>query len=567
MKYSKSSILSCIALICILNPIFGQQAPKDWYHLDKSDGYNGTSTKKAFSELLKDKKGRTVIVAVIDSGIDAEHEDLKANMWVNEDEIPNNGIDDDKNGYVDDIHGWNFIGGPDGQNVGAETYEVTRLYGKYKYKYDNADPTKLTKDQRKEYDLYLKYKGEVEKEREKASGAIAQIDAFESNALKGFSALETALEGKENPISLLSDKDFFTTQNITKTPELDLAVKVAGQIVSINPDAKTIGELKATLIEELEGEKKDSKNKIEIAYNPDYDSRKLIVKDDYSNQKEKIYGNNDVEGPDALHGTHVAGIIGAVVGNDLGSEGIARNVKLMSVRAVPDGDERDKDVANAIIYAVDNGASIINMSFGKGHSWDKKVVNDAVAYAAKHDVLLVHAAGNSGQNNDVTENYPNDYLGKKGFLFFKKHKYAENWMEIGALSPKGGEDAPASFSNYGKKNVDLFSPGVQIYATTPDDKYQYLQGTSMASPVAAGVAAVLRSYYPSLTAVQVKDIMMKSVIPSTDIVKKPGTKGAEKVSFKELSVSGGTVNLLNAIKLAETVKGEKKVKSLSPSGV
>ena len=173
--------------------------------------------------------------------------------------------------------------------------------------------------------------------------------------------------------------------------------------------------------------KTDSQNKLDYAYNPDYDSRKLIVKDNYADSNERFYGNNDVEGPDALHGTHVAGIVGAVVGNEIGSDGIARNVKLMSVRAVPDGDERDKDVANAIRYAVDNGATIINMSFGKGYSWDKKAVDEAVKYAAKHDVLLVHAAGNSGQNNDKTDNFPNDFIGKHGFIFKKNAMQTTGW--------------------------------------------------------------------------------------------------------------------------------------------
>ena len=256
----------------------------------------------------------------------------------------------------------------------------------------------------------------------------------------------------------------------------------------------------------------------------------------------------------------MAGIIAAVRDNDLGIKGVANNVRIMSVRAVPDGDERDKDVANAIIYAVDNGASIINMSFGKGFSWDKEVVDKAVKYAAKKDVLLVHAAGNSSQNTDEEDNFPNDRYEKRGW--FRK-KMAKNWLEIGALSWKPGENAVASFSNYAKGNVDLFAPGHQINSTTPDQNYQSLSGTSMAAPVTAGVAAVLRSYFPSLTAEQVKEIMMTTVTPVTQKVKKPGHKdGDALVEFSSLSKSGGVVNAYLAVKKAMTVKGKKKVKSL-----
>jgi cell wall-associated protease len=548
-----------LGLLLCGSSIYGQQASQSWYHDDAASGTNGTSARKAFKELIKDKKGQTVIVAVIDSGIDVDHEDLKQNIWVNAGEIPNNGIDDDKNGFVDDIHGWNFIGGKDGKNVGSETLEATRLYAAKRYKFENADPKKLSKNDLKEYELFLKLKDEVEKGKANAQAQLDQINGFETIALKGLNKIETALVAKNEGILLLS-----TAENPLKNLDLEtdqeaqVAANVSKQLLKQMPEIKSIADLKKNLVEILIEERKDSKNKIEFTYNPDFDSRKTIVKDNDADPYEKNYGNNDVQGPDALHGTHVAGIIGSVNDNGMGNDGIAKNVLLMSVRAVPDGDERDKDVANAIRYAVDNGASIINMSFGKGYSWNKKLVDEAVEYAAKKDVLLVHAAGNSGQDNDVTDNFPNDFLGKKGFIF-KKNKYAENWLEIGALSPEGGEEMVANFSNYGKKNVDLFSPGVEIYSTTPDNKYQYLQGTSMASPVAAGVAAVIRSNFPTLTAVQVKEVLMKSVKPITDKVKKPG-EGENKVPFTDLSVTGGTVNLFNAYKIAGTMKGKKKIK-------
>jgi subtilisin family serine protease len=278
--------------------------------------------------------------------------------------------------------------------------------------------------------------------------------------------------------------------------------------------------------------------------NPDFDSRK-IVGDNYANSSERYYGNNNVVGPDASHGTHVAGIIAASRNNNIGMNGIADNVKIMVVRVVPDGDERDKDVANGIRYAVDNGAKIINMSFGKGYRWDKNIVDSAVAYAESKNVLLVHAAGNNGSNNDTEANYPNDTL-------WNGKSFAANWLEIGASQPKRKMLA-TSFSNYGKSNVDLFSPGQDIYSTIPGDKYAYFNGTSMAAPAAAGVAALVWSRFPNLTAAQLKQILMESSVKVDKKVILPGTK-KDKVNFKDISVSGGLINAKNALEMASQMK-------------
>ncbi|NNE26532.1 MAG: S8 family serine peptidase, partial [Saprospiraceae bacterium] len=257
----------------------------------------------------------------------------------------------------------------------------------------------------------------------------------------------------------------------------------------------------------------------------------------------------------------VAGIIGAVRNNDIGIDGVANNVRIMSVRTVPDGDERDKDVANAIKYAVDNGAHIINMSFGKGFSWNESIVEEAIKYAEKKDVLLVHASGNDGKNNDTSDNFPNDTYKGKGFLFFKaKEKNYKNWIEVGALSYMSDAEVVAPFSNYWLEEVDIFAPGMEIFSTIPDNEYQMSQGTSFAAPIVAGVAAVLRSYFPSLTAVQVKDILMNSVTPINTEVIIPGTMD-EMAPFSTLSVSGGAVNAEQAVNMAKTVKGKKKIKN------
>lgn len=528
--------------------------PQDWYYGSPGEGFNGISMNKAYSTILKDKKTKTVIVAVIDSGIDIQHEDLVDNLWVNPGEIPNNGIDDDKNGYIDDVNGWNFIGGPNGKNVGPDTYEATRVYGSLKYKYENANPSTLNKTQKAEYEKYLKAKDNVEKEIEKANANLARLDAVTERVMSSLDALNVALDGKT--LSM----EFLDSLNTADDQALTMAKNIAGQYLSTT-EVSTIAAMKDQIKEEIAQDKQSSEDKLKYAFNTDFDPRKTIVMDNYDDPLQKYYGNNDVEGPDPMHGTHVAGIIGAVRNNNIGMDGVAANVQLMSVRTVPDGDERDKDVANAIRYAVDNGAQVINMSFGKGFGTNKDIVDEAVKYAAKKDVLLVHAAGNSAQNNDEIINFPNANYDKKSGFLCKKQKRAANWIEVGALNYKDGEDLPAPFSNYGVKEVDLFAPGMKIYSTMPNSEYAFLQGTSMAAPVVAGVAAAIRSVYPALTAEQVKEAITSSVTPLNQDVKLPGSK-TDKVNFSKLSVTGGTVNLEKALIAASKMKGKKKIKNI-----
>ncbi len=543
-----------IAFFVCLTSMFAQTpTPNDWYYGNPGEGFTGISMIKAYDEFLKNKSTKTVVVAIIDSGMDINHEDLKENIWINTGEIPGNGIDDDGNGYIDDVYGWNFIGGPNGQNVGPDTYESTRVYAELRYKYENADEKKLNKDQKAEYDIFKRAKEKLDADRAKAESNLNRMTALEDKVMNALNALEKELGDNE-----------FNMANVTaiddsKGQEIAMAKMLATQYLTGNNDIKSIAEVKSNVTNDILEDKKRFQDQLDYAFNPDFDPRKTIVMDNYKDPKEKIYGNNDVKGPDPLHGTHVGGIVGAVRNNNIGMDGVAANVKLMSVRTVPDGDERDKDVANAIRYAVDNGASVINMSFGKGFGTHKDIVDAAVKYAESKDVLLVHAAGNSAQDNDNTDNFPNAMYEKKtGFLFFKKKRKAKNWIEVGALNYKEGEDAVAPFSNYGQTVVDIFAPGMKIYSTMPENEYAQLQGTSMAAPVVAGVAAVIRSVYPALTAEQVKEAIMNSVTKLNHNVKVPGTK--DIVPFSKLSVSGGVVNLYNALVYASTMKGKKKIK-------
>lgn len=547
MNFKKSLL---VVLACLPGMFLSAQskAPENWFTLDAtSDKVNGTGGDEALKLLKnKGKKSQTVIVAVLDSGVEVDHEDLKDVMWVNPGEIPGNGKDDDNNGYVDDIHGWNFLAGPGG-NVNHETLELTREYARLKKRFEGTDPKNLSGDAAKEFKYWEQVKEDFETQRAQAvsgmENATKQLQPIED----ALNAVEKALGGKELTTESVSALDVSSNEELKKSVEI--MKMVMGQGLASRQD--------------LEDAKKEAAayfyNQVEFQLNPDSKVRDMVG-DDPNDVTNRFYGTNEYEGPDAFHGTHVAGIIAANRNNNTGIRGVADNVKIMTVRCVPDGDERDKDVANAIYYAVDNGASIINMSFGKGYSPHKWYVDQAMRYAAEHDVLLVHAAGNSSANNDTENNFPNDELQKpvrKGL--FGKEKRISTWMEIGALHWKTGESRVAGFSNYGKKNVDVFSPGVQLNSTVPDGKYGPASGTSMASPAAAGVAAVIRSYYPELSAVQVKHIMENSVIKQDGEVLKPGSR-TEKIKFSELCVSGGTVSAVNAVVMAEKTKAAKKSK-------
>jgi subtilisin family serine protease len=529
-----------------------REIPTDWFLRDpETDSVQGVSAERVYSTLLKDKPSRPVVVAVIDSGVDIEHEDLKDNLWINEGEIAGNGLDDDKNGYVDDVHGWNFIGGKE-KNVDADTYEVTREYARLKPKYENVDEKHVSKKNKAEYAYWNEVKAKYERDskfsRDQYDQYLQQYQLY-TNAFMTIHYCDSLLQQTLGQPVTKSSLASVTAKNDT----IEFAKQTLSRILeSVEGDVEVsifLEEL-AGYIDQLKEGVEHYKTAVEFGYNTEFNSRS-IVGDNPSDMEEKFYGNNDVEGPDARHGTHVAGIIAANRNNEVGVKGIADNVKIMSVRAVPNGDERDKDVANAIRYAVDNGANIINMSFGKSFSPHKDVVDKAVKYAESKGVLLIHAAGNDGDDLDQESNFPNKTYSSGG--------QSKTWLEIGASSWGADENFVGSFSNYGKKSVDLFAPGVQIYSTTPNDTYENLQGTSMAAPATTGVAAILMSYFPNLKAEEVKEILRQSTRKFDGLsVTKPGSK--DPVPFAQLSSSGGMVNAYEAVKLAMTYKGDQRKK-------
>lgn len=507
---------------------FAQQKdtpPANWQHLDlQQNGVLGMSTDKAY-ELLKNKSAKPVIVAVIDGGIDTSHVDLKPILWRNEREIAGNGLDDDKNGFVDDMHGWNFIGSAKG-NVQYDNMELVRWVRKLQPKYETAlNSTPFSSAERKEFEFYQGLVTDYMAQLEEAKGTLSSVTYFRQ--ILG------------DILSKLSSK----TPNLVDFERYKPGSDSEEQVLKALKDALKEDADFPKFMKDLEDAYTSYTAKVLYQLNLDYDSRS-IVGDDYTNASQHVYGNADVMGPDAEHGTHVAGIIGAVRSNGLGVKGVADKVQIMTLRVVPDGDERDKDVANAIRYAVDNGAKVINMSFGKPYVWNKQVVDDAVRYAQSKDVLLVHAAGNDAKNIDVAKNYPTRFYSDSTGLITGM---ADNWIEVGASSWKNDESLVAEFSNFGKKNVDVFAPGVKINSTVPHSAYENNDGTSMAAPMVSGLAALLRSYFPKLSALQVKALILKSVYKVPQKVKIADDGHSVRVAFSDVCSSGGVVNTYNAV--------------------
>ncbi|HET6255988.1 MAG TPA: S8 family peptidase [Puia sp.] len=547
-----------ILIACLPITMFAQgtsakkELPKGWHLLDHDqDGYYGISLNKAYEFIhLKKLKSKTVIVAVIDSGVDTTHEDLKGVLWTNPGEIPGNGIDDDHNGYVDDVHGWNFIGGKDGKNVKDDSQEEARVYYMFKSKFDstNLDTAALSPESKEEYHWWLKAKKTVMGDGSDNGIDIGTLVHVLQACVKSDSILQQAMGKPEYTGNDLDTFQVKTTEG-RSAKSVILYLFKANKIMDMSNK-----QFLSEFTEEVESEEKKEATK----ENAPEDYRHEIVQDNEADINDRYYGNNDIMAGEPMHGTHVSGIIAAARNNGKGMDGIDDNVRIMMIRAVPNGDEHDKDIALAIRYAVDNGARVINMSFGKNLSPGKPWVDSAVRYAESKGVLLIHAAGNDAADVDTTDNFPSPH--------FRHSTYtASNWITVGAssdpLAEPGFGSYTASFSNYGKDEVDVFAPGTRIYSTVPGgNKYENLQGTSMAAPVVTGVAALILEYYPNLTPQQVKYCIMKGSAPLPVKVKKPGSED-DMVNLSAISISGGIVNAYEALKVASTLNAKKTEKS------
>ena len=525
-----------------------EEEEKFWSHADlMKDSVAGMSLAKAY-QFLEGKKATPVIVAIADSGVDIEHEDLKDVLWTNPKEIKGNKLDDDKNGYVDDIHGWNFLGNAAGKIINADQLEITRLVKNGREKFGDIKAEDISENDKAAFEAYQKLEEEYRLTISQKEFEIQDMEQTQNNLERLKAVFEDVRKfaGKEK--LRISDLDSLKPTSLLMITQIQTLKKVLEN-----------GATEEDLIEYLD-EVKEYKTELVKAmkgYDLDLNDRANLG-DKLYDINDKFYGNNNVIGDKDLekHGTHVAGIVAASRDNNKGAKGVANTVKIMTVRVVPDGDEHDKDVALGIRYAVDNGAKIINTSFGKRFSPNKEWVFDAISYAAKNDVLIVNAAGNDTKNIDIQATYPNDSKDLKT-------EFADNVITIGASSLYYNEKLVADFSNYGKINVDVFAPGVDIYSTVPKNEYEPLSGTSMAAPSTSGVAALIRSYYPNLTAKEVKYILINSGVKIDFKVIKPGSQNEENpagdlVPFADLSVSGRLVNAYNALQLADYLSRKKQ---------
>jgi len=486
-----------------------EKEKQTWGHLDLvKDTVPGMSVDKAYAELLKGKQGQQVVVAVIDSGIDIDHEDLDSVIWRNSDEIAGNGIDDDKNGYIDDIHGWNFLG-----DAYDEQLEMTRIVAK-----------KMTT-----HPAYAQAQVDLQQKKTEAMQIKQNVDAL-------LQQVPPAQEMIRNHLK----KNVYTKEEVMAINEPGNQALLQSKNIQI-----WLYDRELTLAD-IEEYAENLTEQLNFNLNTEFEGRS-IVGDNVDDIKDRNYGNANVKPVKKAesHGTHVAGIIAAERNNGKGVNGVAKNVRIMPIRAVPNGDEYDKDVALAIRYAVDNGAKIINGSFGKSYATHSDWVYEAIKYAESKDVLFVHAAGNDGQDMDVTINYPNDNVNGV--------EISANYISVGSLEPLYGSKLVSNFSNYGKNNVDVFAPGGKIYSTMPGNEYKQQGGTSMAAPAVAGIAALIRSYYPKLKASQVKQIIMDSGLPLKAKVIVGGDPDNVK-PFADLSRSGKSANAYNALVMASQIK-------------
>jgi len=526
----KNNLIIITLFVFCYSVVSGQDKDlTNWHFKDlKKDKFAGISLYKAYNELLADRKSKTVIVAIIDSGTDTTHEDLIGKIWTNKNEIPGNGIDDDHNGYIDDIHGWSFLGNKNGENILYENLEVTRVFKELKDKFEKIDTTKLPSNELKNFEQFKKVRIDFNKRYNKAKTDYDNFKVFSEYYTTATKNIEDALQKKDFTVNDIKTLLNSTDANLKSSAEY---------IIKLENNGFTK--------EQFNSYKRHVETQYKYRYNTNYNARKIVCDNPFNNN-DSIYGNNNVMGPSCGHGTYVAGVVGANRNNNNNAYGIADDVELMILRVVPDGDERDKDVANAIKYAANNGARVINMSFGKDYSPQKKFVDEAIKYASNKGVLLIHAAGNEAENSDLKWHFPINKTDSNNII-------TNNWIEVGASSMYANKHLPAVFSNYGQKNVDIFAPGVSIYSIEPGNKFSSANGTSSACPVVTGIAALIMSYFPELTALEVKEIILNSstklgnkkvLLPSKDKSKKTKTK------FKQLSCTGGVVNAYSAVKMA-----------------
>ena len=500
------------------------------------DMNNGISLEKLqTSTLLTNPSEQNVIVAVLDTQTDIDHEAISEQLWINEDEIPNNNIDDDGNGYVDDVNGWNFMGFDNDGYFRYQNFEYTRIL-RYKDDFLNKNSVYAKSDSL----LSLEYDRAVITQKRYhrfytnwAKSLDFSIDMWQTvtdSLIRFFPDEDYDLNTLDSLYSIykINDKSYIKRRDDRDT---DLGALIFYKIVDLETNTNS---LKNVIDSKLQ---KDSIINYNLNVNVD---RKLQFK-----RTGAFYGNNKLN-INKYSNNHSTEVISIIAGSATKEELISfhKNIKVMPICISVSGDEHDEDVANGIRYAVDNGAKVINMSFGKQFSLYPEIVHQAFLYAQQHNVLLVHASGNDAIDIDATPFYPIDinyYTGEEG---------VQNFINVGAISKRTDSTMVSSFSNYGKKNVDIFAPGEYIHVAQATKKqYGYDSGTSLSAPLVSATAALLYLYFPKLSVFDIKECILESGNSIDKNVLKPGTKN-EYVHFSELCSSGKILNVYAAFLMA-----------------
>ena len=531
--YSKKEVLDSI------------KEDRFWYQKDLvSDSISGISLDKWYEENNFLKTKQEIIVATLDTQIDLNHEDLKGQFWVNNDEIPNNGIDDDNNGYIDDINGWNFLGTKGGHHTSKNNYEYVKIVRENKIEYESNKLDSLgVKEYKKAFEYYNNsinyykpYLSSLKYAKEVFHLALDSLNYYYPNNDFKYKELDSIYNQLKK-----GDNRTFNQMKETK----------AKDFVALVNTLKSLYQLNYSTYNQIDENEKLLDSIVNSNLNINLNERKYIG--DNVNIFSKDYGNPllNIYDRQLNHNTEVSGIIAANRKNKIGIKGFSNNIKLMPICIANNGSEHDKDIANGIYYAVDNGAKVINMSFGKEFSIHKKWVFEAMEYAQSKGVLIVHCAGNDNMDVDTNPFYPSDYD------FENNNEILKNFINIGSINSNKDSSMVSYFSNFGKNNVDLFAPGENIYVCRKHSTYEYDSGTSLAAPMVSGTAALIWLYYPNLTVQEVKNIILESGVTIDKMVVKPGTKN-EMVHFSDLCKTGKILNTYNAMKMAEEVSKKKR---------
>ncbi len=508
-----------------------------WKDLEK-DGVHGVSLFKA-QQLLTDLKLKPtpIIIAILDGGIDTAHLQIKPLLWNNPKEIPGNALDDDQNGYIDDVHGWNFLGNAAGENINKASDEKSRIYHRYKNEFKQDKIDSVSWDAKKKQDFYSWQQAAAEI-------VFSEDDAANLSFIK--MARNAVVKMGLILIREIEDTNFTTEQLEAYQP---IGKLTADTKISYLRTMQALGIDRMSghhsIVEDLNDYIAGKDQSAVSIDTPPEDLRKKITQDQYENFNDQYYGNNNITGPNAKHGTHVAGLAAGIVDTNFTKSNFSNPIQIMGVRVVPDGDEYDKDVALGIRYAVNNGAKVINMSFGKSFSPEQAWVDSAIRYAASKDVLIIHSAGNESYDLNNKSVYPSPYSN----VFKDK---ASNMITVGASSdPVIAESILTDFSNYGNKIVDVLSPGNKIFSSLPNQAFGFLNGTSMSAPILSHIAALVRAYFPKLSATEVKAILLQSNWkPNDSDALFPIPQTDQSIKLTDISVEGGIINAALSIQNA-----------------